>query len=229
MSRQLHKAVSEILLMPYFKNEAARSSGANYGHEKAVEQRILAAGFTKVEKTKNDFKGITKTLLKKWIRTGDDTDLRLAAAGLPIGSYIAQPSGSQGSPDFLIFDYGDRFVGIECKSGQSGLCPMWNDSLPGRNVIYVLSSGEMNQTTIFLGDDVLSEAERQLMEAQEREVAEVVKKYNQLSKAVDKNNRGFIQKSRKQHFQQGPNSTTNYFVHPERTKCEANALEYAKQ
>lgn len=229
MSEQLHKAVSEILAMPYFKNEAARSGGANYGHEEAVEKKILAAGFTKVEKTKDNFKGITKTLLKKWIRTGDDTDLRRVAAGLPIGSYISQPSGSQGSPDFLILDHGDRFVGIECKSGQSGLCPMWNDGLPGHSVIYVLSSGEMNQTTIFLGTDVLSEQEKELMEQQEREIAEVVKRYNDLSKALDKNNRGFIQKSRKQHFQQGSQHVTNYFIHPERAKCETNALEYAKQ
>lgn len=227
MSEQLHQAVSKILAMPYFQNEQARSGGSNYGHEAAVEVYIKESGFIQVHKTKTKFNKVTKTLLKKWITTGDDSELRIAAKDMVEGEYIAQPSGSQGSPDFLIFDHGNRFVGIECKSGKDGRCPMWNDSVPGHNVIYVLSSGEMNQTTIFLGPDVITEDEKKLMKLQQEKIAEVVKEWN--AKSLDLGKRGFVQKSRKQHFQQGGESKTNYFTHVDRINCENNALEYAKQ
>jgi len=227
MSQQLHQAVTKILAMPYFKNEQARSGGANYGHEAAVEVFIKEAGFNPVYKTKTKFNKITKKILKNWITTGNDTELRDIAKDMVEGEYIAQPGGSQGSPDFLILDHGNRFIGIECKSGKDGLCPMWNDSVPGHNVIYVLSSGKMDRTTIFLGPDVISDVEKQLMKLQEEEIAEVVKKWNLESLAIG--TRGFVQKSRKQHFQQGGEIKTNYFTHTDRIKCETNALGYAQQ
>ena len=63
MSQQLHAAVTEILAMPYFKNEQARSGGATYGHEEAVALRVKSAGFVQVDKTL--FPGITKSMLKR--------------------------------------------------------------------------------------------------------------------------------------------------------------------
>jgi len=59
MSQQLHQAVTKILAMPYFKNEQARSGGANYGHEAAVEVFIKEAGFNPVYKTKTKFNKIS--------------------------------------------------------------------------------------------------------------------------------------------------------------------------
>jgi hypothetical protein len=227
MSEQLYIAVKKILDMPYYQNEQARSGGANYGHEHAVEIHIKSAGFVPVYKKDGKFKKITKTLLKEWITTGNDVKLREAATELLEGQYIAQPSGSQGSPDFLIHDHGDRFVGIECKSGKDGVCPMWNDSLPGYNVIYVLSSGSVNQTTIFLGPDVIEDAVKETIKRQEEERSQIDKKYNKICLSISK--RGFIQKTRKQHFQQGGGAVTNYFIHPDRKQCETNALEFAKQ
>jgi len=226
MSTQLHLAVQSILDMPYFKNEQARSGGATYGHEDAVAERIRIASFKEEQRSK--YPKVTKSLLKKWAESGNDSELRAATKGMPVGSFILQPAGTQGFPDVLVLDFNDRFVAVECKSGKSGLCPMWNDNLPKPNTIYVLSSGALNKTTIFLGRDVISPEEQKLMDQQEAAIAKIVKEYNEKMKNIDQFNRGWIQKSRKQHFQGGGNAKTNYFTHASRQLCESKALEYAK-
>ncbi|CAB4241637.1 hypothetical protein UFOVP71_175 [uncultured Caudovirales phage] len=227
MSQQLHTALTSILAMPYFKNENARSGGASYGHEDAVAIRIKDSGFT--EQPKTLYPKLKKGLLKKWAESGNDADLRKVTAGMPPGTFVLQPAGSQGFPDILVKDFNDRFVAVECKSGQTGLCPMWNDSLPRPFTIYVLASGIQNATTVFMGRDVISSEEQLLMDEEERAIAKIVKEYNQRMAAIDKFNRGWLQKSRKQHFQGGGGKKTNYFTHLSRSECEKNALEYAQQ
>jgi hypothetical protein len=227
MAQELHTALTNILAMPYFKNENARSGGATYGHEDAVAIRIRDAGFSELAKTA--YPKLKKGLLKKWAETGNDTDLRKATAGMPVGTFILQPAGTQGFPDVLVKDFNDRFVAVECKSGKNGQSPMWNDNLPKPTTIYVLASGEQNATTIFMGQDVISPEEQALMDQEEAEIAKIVKAYNAKMSAIDKFNRGWLQKSRKQHFQGGGGDKTNYFTHPSRAQCEQNALNYANQ
>jgi hypothetical protein len=227
MSQKLHTAVTDILAMPYFKNEHARSGGANYGHEEAVSLRVKDAGFTEVDKI--NYPKLTKSLLKKWARTGDDTDLREATKGLPVGSYILQPAGSQGFPDILILDFNNIFVSLECKSGKTGLSPMWNDSLPNPNTIYILSSGIRNETTIFMGRDVITEEELDCRENFLLDIKALIDKYKELMPKLDVFERGWLLKARQQYFQEGGGTKTNYFIHPKRRACELLALEYARQ
>lgn len=227
MTTQLHSAVSEILKMPYFENESAKSGGAKYGHEEAVAIRIRDAGFVEIDKSL--YPKITKSMLKKWAWTGDETDLRDATQGMPVGTFIVQPSGSQGFPDVLVLDYNNRFVAIECKSSKGGFCPMWNDSLPNPNSIYVLSSGEVNKTTIFLGKDVITNAEVQMQIAFWKEQKLLEAKYRAIMKPLDTFNRGWDIKGRPQNFQGGGGEKTNYFKHASRELCEKNALDYANQ
>lgn len=226
MSKQLHTAIKSILEMPYFKNEHARSGGAVFGHEEAVANKIRESGFSEVDKA--SYPKLTKSLLKKWADGTDDAKLREATKGMPAGTFILQPAGTQGFPDILVKDFNDRFVAVECKSGQNGLCPMWNDNVPKLgSVIYVLSSGAVDQTTVFLGRDVITQEEIDLMAEQEKEIAEIVKKYNTLIESHDRFGRGWVQKSRKQHFQGGGGAKTNYFTHSTRNTCEQNALNFA--
>jgi hypothetical protein len=217
--------MTRILAMPYFKNEAHKSGEVNFGHEAAVAVKIAAAGFIEIQK--DVYPTLTKSLLKHWAETGDDTNLRTACAGLAEGSYILQPAGSQGFPDILVKDYSDRFVAIECKSGQNGVCPMWNDNTPKPNTIYVLSSGTTNSTTIFMGKDVISPEEQELMNEQESIIKQIVEGFNTRLAMIDKFSRGWSQKSRKQHFQMGGGEKTNYFTHSSRKYCEDNALAYS--
>jgi len=227
MSAQLHQALTTILAMPYYKNEHARSGVTVHGHEDAVALKLVDAGFTEIQKSV--YPGLSKSLLKEWAETGNDVALRLATQGMPVGSFINQPAGSQGFPDILIKDFNDRFIAFECKSGKAGECPMWNDNIPKPNSIYILSSGNQNATTIFLGKDVITQATYDLFAQQEAEIAKIVEKYNKLAGNADTFNRGWVQKSRKQHFQSGGGAKTNYFTHIDRSKCEQNALAYAQQ
>ena len=71
-----------------------------------------------------------------------------------------------------------------------------------------------------------SEEEQKLMDEQEAAIAKVVKEYNDKMKAIDKFGRGWVQKSRKQHFQGGKKEMTDYFSHPHRRQCEENVLQY---
>jgi len=226
MSKQLHQAMTTILAMPYYKNEAHKSGGADFGHERAVSEHIASAGFTEVDKSK--YPKITKSMLKKWAEGKGDADLRKATQGMPEGTFICQPAGSQGFPDILVKDWGDRFVAVECKSGKNGQCPMWNDNTPKPETIYVLSSGVRNATTIFMGQDVITPQQQVLMDQLERDLTAVVKQYKILVDAQDSFNRGWIQKARKQHFQGGGGEKTNYFTHKERHACEQRALDYSR-
>lgn len=227
MSTQLHQAVKNILEMPYYKNEAARSGGSKNGHESAVAEKVKLAGFSEFPKIQ--YKKVTKTLLREWAESGNDTELRQSTQGLPIGSYILQPAGSQGFPDILIKDFNDRFVAIECKSSEDATCPMWNDNLPKSNIIYVFTSEKVNKTTIFLGQDVITEELKQSQLAMIDELKQVVEKYKAINEQLDMFKRGWLTKFRPQNFQAGGDSLVNYFNHPSRLTCETNALNYSLQ
>ncbi len=226
MSAQLHSAIQNILEMPYFKNEQARSGGANYGHEEAVAEKIKAAGFTEVDK--KQFPKITKKMLKQWAISRDDTELRKVTAGLPEGTYILQPAGSQGFPDVLVKDWGDRFVAVECKSGKGEGSPMWNDNAPKSDAIYVYSSGSRNETTAFLGKDVVTPEIQARIDKLIEDWKKLTDQCKEDLKALDKFNRGYFCNARPQYNQGGGNAKTNYFTHASRQLCESNVLEYAK-
>jgi hypothetical protein len=213
--------------MPYFENENAKSGGAKYGHEEAVAVRIKDAGFVEIDKSL--YPKITKGMLKKWARSGNDADLRSVTQGMPVGTYILQPSGSQGFPDVLVLDHNNRFVAIECKSSKAGFCPMWNDSLPNPNSIYVLSSGKLDETTVFMGKDVITDVEVQMQIAFWKDQKLLEAKYRDMMKPLDTFNRGWDIRGRPQNFQGGGGEKTNYFKHFSRAQCEKNTLEYASQ
>ena len=212
--------------MPYYKNERARSGTVINGHEDAVALKLVAAGFTEEKKT--DHPSLTKGLLKEWANTGDSSKLEAVLKSMPKGTFINQPAGSQGFPDILVKDFNGRYIALECKSvGKTVTSPMWNDNVPKQNSIYILSSAKYDATTIFLGKDVITQATYDLFAQQEAEIEKIIQKYKKLCGNADKFNRGWIQKSRKQHFQNGGGSKTNYFIHADRAKCEKNALAYA--
>jgi hypothetical protein len=228
MSKQLHTALTQMLKMGYYANQNARSGGADYGHEHAVAQVLKTTGFTEVDRAL--FPKMTKGLLKKW-SNGDATataKLTQMTATLPPGRIIVQPAGSQGFPDILVKDFGSRLIALECKSGKNGLCPMWNDNVPRQNALYVLSSGLADATTVFLGSDVITQGTYDLMTQQEAEIAAIVQKYGALMSQADTYKRGWVQKSRKQHFQGGGADLTNYFTHSDRQRCEQSALAWSR-
>lgn len=226
MSKQLHEGMIAILAMPYFKNEHARSGNVTHGHEIAVAEKLKEVGFTEVPNTKYK---ITKKIIKNWVKTNDDSELRKATNGLTPGSYIIQPANSQAYPDILVKDFDDRFICFECKSSKGDGPPMWNDSLPRLDGIYIFASEKKNATTIAFGKDIITQETIDLAAEMLQELKQIVDKYKEKNKQVDIFTRGWSIKFRPQNFQSGKKTITSYFEHPDRVKCETNVLNFVSK
>jgi len=223
MCQKLYEAGKSILEMGYYKNENARSGDYQPGHEDAVADVLTKHGFQGFEQ--KDFPNLKRGHLKTWWNNGFSNQLDEVLADMPKGSYILQPGGTQSFPDILIKDFNGRMVALECKSGK-GTHPMWNDSTPKHGAAYIMSSGRTNETTLFMGDDVFSKEEADVI-AEYNEKFEALKKecFQELSK-VNNFDRGWLYSHRRQFFQQGGGAKTNYFTHVDRQRCEHRVLEF---
>ena len=258
MSTQLHSALIQIIDMPYYKNDSQRSGKVSKGHEDAIALRLIEAGFSEVKtyhqnKTSNIPK-LLKEVLNEWIETDLDpnflqekTDKEYSSKhsyktrrfkNMPLGSFIAQPCGSNSFPDFLIRDFDGRFILLEAKSGkkQEGKdqkddattgAPMWNDNLPKHGAIYVYSNEKNNKTTVAMGEDLIDKEVIELRKEIDRSVALVLETYGPRIRAADKKRRGWNPDFRPQNFQSGGMEFTDWFYHADRTKCEQNVLAFA--
>ena len=226
MSTQLRKTFKLIRAMLYYKNDHAQSGTTKHAHEHAVAVAFQQAGFT--EEQKSTYPKLTSKILKPWAKGGSDADLRDATKGMPNGSFIIQPAGSQGFPDILIKDFCGRYVAVECKSAK-GTCPVWNDNVPRETSIYIFCSESVNETTIFMGRDVITPAMYDAMEKVKDATEAFFKTQNHILAAADGFGRGWGLRPRWQHCQGGGGKKTNYFTHPDRAKCEQNALDYANE
>jgi len=239
LTTQLFNAFESILEMPFYLNEAARSGITIHAHEDAISARLQETGFTKLPN--GDFPKLKKKISRAWedskfkpdflenvTNTKYKTKKNITFGDMPRGSFIEQPAGGQSFPDFLVRDFNGKFLAVEAKSGKNGTCPMWNDSLPKHGAIYILSSGKINQTTVFLGEDVISEEELNIRKEYDKKQLELIIWGRKQMKSLDKFQRGFDFKSRSQNFQGGGLKKTNYFTHQDRLKCEANVLNSVK-
>jgi hypothetical protein len=222
MCQKLYEAGIKILGMGYYKNENARSGDYNPGHEDAVAEVLTEVGFTDV--TEEDY-GLKRGLLKEWWENGFDGTLDEQLANMPNGSFILQPGGTQSFPDILVKDFNGRMVALECKSGK-GTHPMWNDSTPKFNAVYIMSSGKVDETTVFMGNDAITKKQLELIEEAVAEMVATAKKYNVLIANEDFCESGFTVNCRKQFFQQGGALKTNFFTHKYREMREKNVLEF---
>jgi len=143
-----------------------------------------------------------------------------ASSMLPM-SFVSQPCGTHDSPDFLVKLENGVVFGIECKSSD-GYCPMYNSGGIKQNLIYVLSSRKKNQTTIYVGRDIMTVAQQNLINELIQKQKVLEKEYNEKLKAIDIRHRGVNYGTRPAIQQAGGESYTNYFIHSERETCEKN-------
>jgi hypothetical protein len=258
MSTQLHSALIQIIDMPYYKNDSQRSGKVSNGHEDAIALRLTDAGFSEVKtyhrnKTSNIPK-LLKEVLTEWIETDLNPNFLLEKTdkeykgkhshktrrfkNMPLGSFIAQPCGSNSFPDFLVRDFDGRFILIEAKSGkkQEGKeqkddattgAPMWNDNLPKHGAIYVYSNEKNNKTTVAMGEDLIDKEVIEIRKEMDREKELLVEKFKARIRAADKKRRGWDPSYRPQNFQSGGMEFTDWFYHEDCAKCEQNVLAFA--
>lgn len=192
----LKKVFEEVLKMPYETNSTGDSK-----HEELVETYLnIEGGFRKVSVTK--FK----------------------EQGLQSGEYVHQPNGSQNHPDFIVKE-GSRQFDIECKTNKKAPFPVYNGGIPKENTIYIFSSGKYDQTTIFLGRDVLLQQKRNLYKEMIEKLNDVLKEYQEKTEWKE-DERGFDFYIRNMFTQSGGFEKTDYFKHKDRQKCEQGVLEY---
>lgn len=241
MSTQLHSFFNEVLTMPHWANQHSGGRARVDSHEEELANELVKAGFTqdiqlsKVTGANGKSKKVLKypklkkqNLLKALDLSGTSKQAAIDALvpGMVAGTFIRQPAGSQSFPDFLIKDFSGSYVVVEAKSG-SGTGPVWNDSLPRKDSIYVMSSGKHNKSTIWLGQDWLSNEQNTIFDQLYADIDLLVKTANKKLKDCDALKRGFQFYSRKKHQQGGKVQFTDPFRHPDRAQCEDNVLKFA--
>ena len=242
MSAKLHQWLANVLAMPHWSNQHAASGTRHNSHEDALARELDAIGFqedihvsfpsgqTKKKKKVLKYPALKRAALMRAAQlTGSARQKAIASLvpGMVPGTYIRQPAGSQSFPDFLICDFSGKFVLVEAKSGSGGN-PVWNDSLPKKDSIYIMSSGKYDRTTCWLGQDWISDAELAIFDNLYHIIDAAVVQANQQLKTLDHFHRGWQFYSRKKHQQGGLVEWTDPYRHADQLQCEANALAFAK-
>lgn len=70
---------------------------------------------------------------------------------VPHMTFISQPRGTHGSPDYWVYMNGKK-IELECKSSKSGSVK-WNSGRPHNDILYAFNCGRTNKTYMFLGQD----------------------------------------------------------------------------
>ena len=138
--------------------------------------------------------------------------------------YVYQPNGTQKSPDFRIRLDNGRNVDIECKSSKKTY-PTYNGGLPKKGTVYVFSSAEYDETTIYFAEDVVSERKRELYAQLVEDLNSVLKTY-QIDDDWQEDDRGFDFYMRAMYTQSGGADKKDYFKHSERQICEQKVLNH---
>jgi hypothetical protein len=243
MGLELKQFITNVLAMPHYSNDRAGSGEKFNSHEDALSNELIKVGYTEINQTGSRInrngkkvRALTYPNLKskafKRAMSSDNRQDEIAALvpGMENGRFIRQPLGSQSFPDFLIRDFSGAFAIIEAKSTQSST-PAWNDSLVKRDAIYIFSSGKHNQSTVFLGHDVLDTAREQYLWNQYLKIKEIVEQtQTELEQMPDPFNRGFTLSYARPKFEQlGGQAKIDYFSHKDRKTCEENVLYFAEK
>jgi len=178
--------------MPHYSNQNAGSGTKINSHEDAIKLKLNEAGFVEANQftthfTKKGKKIKVKTfqlLTKKTLNIANaslDRQEKLSqlVSSLPRGSYISQPLSSQSFPDFLIRDFDSTIYLVEAKSVTNGGSPVMNDNTPKEHCIYIISSGQYNQNTIVLGEDLMLPSHVKMVEQFHKKLQDEAKLFNQ--------------------------------------------------
>ncbi len=214
-------AIQEILTMPYFKNGAAESGLVHNVacHEEALENVLKKHGFHRGEKPD----GINRDDSLRWPKEPH------LASEIPNGTYIEQPFGKQASPDFIIKVSNNVVILLEAKSSSKDTSPMYNSGGITQDFLYVFCSEKTNQTTIYMGSDIVTLEQQRLIDEHIKEARERDDILNAKLKELDSNHRGISYYTRPAITQKGGGEYTNYFTHGHRSEVEQLALNWVKE
>ena len=212
------KMCSDLKQMPYYKNYAAASGKVHNisNHEDAVKDVIIQNGFSEfaLESTKDK-----KKRTNLWIEHPEFSD------EMPINTFISQPCGTHESPDFIIKISASLILAMECKSSTKE-APLYNSGGLTSNYLYVFSSQKYNQSTIYMGSDIITPEQQLLIDAHIKESRERDLILNKKLMACDTRHRGISFYTRPMINQTGGKTYCDYFTHEYRQSAEENVMNY---
>ena len=216
--KKSEKLYNALMAMPYYRNYQAVSGNVHNisKHEDAVEQVLLNNGLEK-----KSFKALSDRLgfnNRKEFRNFLLEDY--FHEKLPDNTFYSQPTGTHDSPDF-IFKVNNKVFLLECKSSKDNK-PMYNSGLPKKGYVYLFCSEKSNQTTMFLGEDIVNDTQRELIEEYNKAQKEIIEKFNMKLAKTDEQNRGICYFERNMWNQAGGKEKADYFTHESRAQCEQN-------
>ena len=212
------KMCNEMTQMPYYKNYAVSSGNVHNisKHEDAITDLLLQNGFIEF---------IPGTKKNKQKRTYDWIEHTELSEEMPINTFIYQPCGTHQSPDFIIKLLPNLIIPLECKSAEKHY-PLYNSGGINSTYLYVFTSKKYNNTTIYMGFDIVT-AQQQLLinehihEARERDII-----LNQKLKELDLHHRGITYYTRPMINQEGGKSYCDYFTHCNKNISQENVVKY---
>jgi len=218
----IYEAVKSMLKMPYYKNKAATSGAVHNdsGHEDAIATVLRDVGGFK--KWTPSYK-LTQKQVQLWKETPT------LATTFPIGSFIEQPLGKHSNPDFIIKPNSNKLLFLECKSSATSCSPMYNSGSVHPNYLYVFCSKKKNETTIYMGKNIITLEQERLINEHIEEARKRDEILNQKLRLLDTNHRGITYYTRPMIIQSGGSKYTNYFTHKDRHNVEKIALEWVKK
>ena len=211
-----------VLKMPYHRNYAAVSGKVHNfpNHESAVEDVFIKSGFTNANLPNRKGKKSPISQNDRDRAMSDPNEL----LGIPNNSFIDQPCGTHASPDFIV-NHNSKLYFVECKSSKSSQ-PTYNSGLPNKGYVYIFTSEKTNKTTVYMGDDIVNSAQRNMIENALDKISPILEDLNKNLKSKDSNRRGIDFYLRAMYNQKGNAEKTNYFDHENREHCEERVLRY---
>ena len=207
-----------FLTMPYYKNAAA-SSGLVHApakHEDAIVSMMEKHGYK--------IYNLYYKLHKK------DSKSPHFLEDMPVGTFVSQPFGTHGSPDFFIKAADDTIIPLEAKSSATASHPTYNSGGVNPDYYYVFCSKKTNTTTLFRGCDIITQQQQKLISEYIAEEKLRAKALNAELATIDKHGRGIAFYPRPMIIQSGGAEFTNYFTHVNRQRDEERAVEpHSKQ
>jgi hypothetical protein len=214
----LSKMCNDFNQMPYYKNYAAASGNVHNisNHEDAVKDVIKQNGISEFvpESAKNK-----KKRTRLWIEHPE------SSGEMPVNTFISQPCGTHESPDFIIKISPVLIIAIECKSSTKA-SPLYNSGGVTSNYLYVLSSQKYNQSTIYMGSDIINQEQQLTIEQFIKSIREQEVAVNEQLRKCDTNHRGIVFYGRPMINQTGGKTYCDYFTHENRKTAEENVMKY---
>jgi hypothetical protein len=213
-AQKIHKQLNKL---PYFRNYQAVSGSVHNlsSHEDAVEDVLLSNSLVK-----SNFKEIaTSQGFTSSIKFRDALLQGEFGDSIPNDVYFSQPTGTHNSPDF-IFKVNNKVFLVECKSGKDNQ-PMYNSGLPKIGYIYLFCSKKSNESTMYLGEDIVNVEQRKVIEKFTEQSQKLIAKLNEELALLDDQNRGLSYYQRDMWQQSGGAKYTDYFKHENKALCES--------